>query len=73
MPAGDEVTVPVPVPALVTTRLELTGMSVKAALTDLAALIVTWQEPVPVQAPLQPAKVETGSAVAVRVTTVPVV
>ena len=35
--------------------------------------IVTWQGPNPVQSPLQPAKLEPDAAVAVRVTTVPVV
>jgi hypothetical protein len=39
--------------------------------TDAAALIVTWQEPVPVQAPLHPAKDESADAVWLRVTTVP--
>jgi hypothetical protein len=72
MPAGDEVTVPAPLPDFVTLRLELTGTRVKVAATDRAALIVTWQEAVPVHAPLQPAKLETASAAAVRVTTAPV-
>jgi hypothetical protein len=45
---------------------------VKVAVTDLAASIVTMQEPVPVQTPPdQPAKVEVASEEAVRVTTVP--
>ena len=41
------------------------------AVTAWAALMVTWQVPVPVQAPLQPAKDEPAVAAAVRVTTVP--
>ena len=41
------------------------------AVTDWAALMVTEQAPVPVQAPLQPAKDEPAVAAAVRVTTVP--
>ena len=40
-------------------------------MTDLAALMVTWQEPVPVQAPLQPAKAEPAAGAWLRVTTVP--
>ncbi len=47
--------------------------SVKVAVTVGAALIVTVQVPVPVQAPLQPVKVEPAAGAAVRVTTVPLV
>jgi len=43
------------------------------AVTDLAALIVTVQEPVPLQLPLQPVNVELASGVAVNVTAVPLV
>jgi hypothetical protein len=43
----------------------------KAAVTFLAALMLTVQAPVPVQSPLQPAKVEPAAGVAVRVTLVP--
>ena len=45
--------------------------TMKVAVTDLAAFMVTWQEPVPEQAPLQPVKVEPAAGAAVRVTTVP--
>ena len=68
-PAGVEVTVPVPVPAFVTVRAM--GIRLKVAVTERAALMVTWQAPVPVQAPLQPAKVEPAVAAWLRVTTVP--
>jgi hypothetical protein len=46
-------------------------LSVNAAETVLAALSVTEQAPVPVQAPDQPAKVEEVSGAAVSVTMVP--
>jgi hypothetical protein len=52
MPAGELVTDPDPVPAKV--RLTGKAFGMKLALTDLAAFMVTTQEPVPVQAPPQP-------------------
>src|SRR5450755_2440839 len=69
IPVGLLVTVPVPVPALVTLNLKTTALNV--AVTDFAALIVTLQVPVPVQAPLQPANVDPAATLAVSVTTVP--
>jgi hypothetical protein len=72
MPAGDEVTVPVPVPALVTVRVWLVLPAVlNVAVTDCAADIVTVQVLVPVQAPLHPANVEPLAAEAVKVTAAP--
>jgi len=73
IPAGLLVTVPVPAPALVTVRVKgpPPPERLKVAVTVFAAFIVTTQEPVPVQAPDQPAKVEPAAEVAVRVTTVP--
>jgi hypothetical protein len=47
------------------------GLELKAALTDFAAFMVTLQAPVPLQAPLQPANVESESGAAVKLTTVP--
>ena len=44
---------------------------VKLPETVLSAFIVSWQEPVPEQAPLQPAKVERAAGLALRVTAVP--
>ena len=45
-----------PLPFLLMFRVYV--FSVKVAVTDLAALIVTMQVPVPVQSPLQPEKDE---------------
>src|SRR5262245_44975835 len=70
MPAGLEVTVPLPAPALVTARV-MVGRT-KVAVTVVAELTLTVQAPVPEQPPpLQPAKVEPAAGEAVRVTAVP--
>ena len=73
MPAGELVTVPVPVPFFETPKE--TGGPTKmsnCALTVVAALTVTTHVPVPEQPPpLHPAKVEPAAGVAVNVTTVP--
>src|SRR5882724_1575093 len=70
MPEGALVTVPLPVPVLVTLRAK--DCWTKPAVTEAAALIVTVQGPVPEQPPpLQPLKVELASGVAVKVTAVP--
>ncbi len=72
MPAGELVTVPLPVPAGVTVRVKVCG--VKVAVTVVAAETVTTQVPVPEQPPpLQPVKVEPAAGVAVSVTAVPLV
>jgi hypothetical protein len=64
-----EVTVPAPVPAFVTVRTGVTTL--KVAVTDRAAFMVTEHVPVPVQDPLHPAKTEPAAADLIRVTTVP--
>jgi hypothetical protein len=69
IPTGLLVTVPLPVPARVTLRGKV-GL-LKVAVTDLLAVMLNEQEPVPVQAPLQPAKVDPAAGDAVRVTIVP--
>ena len=69
IPAGLLVTVPPPVPALVTVSVNC--LRVKEAVTDFAASIVSVHAPVPVHAPLHPVKSELAAAVAVSVTTVP--
>jgi hypothetical protein len=71
IPAGLLFTVPVPAPAPSFATVNGYVESVNLAFTDLAALIVTEHAPVPVQAPLHPAKVDPAPAVAVSVTTVP--
>lgn len=69
-PEGDDVTVPVPVPALVTAKENVVAV-VNVAVTARAAVIDVVQAAVPVQAPLQPANVEPLAAEAVNVTEVP--
>ena len=71
-PAGELVTVPLPLPALVTVSVK--GDRAKVAVTEAAAFMVTVQAPVPEQPPpLQPVNVEPAAGAAVRVTTVPFV
>ena len=72
IPAGALVTVPLPVPALLTVSAKV--WAVKVAVTGRAALMVTEQVvAVPVHAPLQPLKVEPAAGVAVNVTAVALV
>jgi hypothetical protein len=72
MPAGELVTAPEPFPDFVTVSVKDDCM--KVAVTEVAAFIVTVQEPVPVQPPpLQPVNVDPAAAAAVRVTDVPLV
>ena len=69
MPLGALVTLPNPLPGLVTIRAYV--FRVKVAVTDLAALMLTVQVPVPEHpSPNQPVKVEPVEAAAVRVTEV---
>ena len=69
MPAGVEVTVPAPLPALLTDSA--TWLTVKLAPTVRAWSIVTTQAPTPVQAPVHPVNAEVPPAVAVSATIVP--
>ena len=69
IPAGALVTVPLPVPALLTVRANVGTSNV--AMTVVVAFKVTVQGPVPVQPPpLQPLNVEPVAGVAVSVTAV---
>jgi hypothetical protein len=70
MPAGALTTLPLPVPDGVTVSAK--DDCTKLAVTDVVALIVTVQGPVPVQPPpLQPENVEPAAGVPVRVMAVP--
>src|SRR5438552_4662390 len=65
IPAGELVTVPLPVPALLTVSAKLGRL--KVAVTVVAAESVTVQAPVPEHPPpLQPVKVEPAAGVAVN-------
>ena len=68
IPAGALVTLPEPLPALVTVSV---GVARKCAVTLCATVSSTWQIPVPLQAPLQPVKRGPAAEAAVSVTTVP--
>ena len=71
MPAGEDVTVPRPVPNLVRVK---TAVLPKVAVTAVALFIVTVHVPVPEQPPPdQPVNMEPAAGVAVNVTTVPAV
>ena len=73
IPAGELVTDPEPDPVFETVNV-CVGTVLNVAVTDRAWLIVTWHCPVPEQpSPLQPANTEPSAAVAVKVTTVPLV
>lgn len=70
MPAGELVTLPVPVPALV--KFSEKACTANVAVTERAALMVTTHDPVPLHAPLQPVKSDPVAGAAVSVTEVPV-
>jgi hypothetical protein len=70
IPAGALVTVPVPVPAFVTVKVKL-FVAANVAVTEVAAVTVTTQVPVPEQGAPQPVNVEPVAGVAVSVTCVP--
>src|SRR6187549_170637 len=72
MPLGEDVTVPVPVPAFVTVSAKVDEL-LNVAVTARAAVMDVVQVPVPVHAPLQPANVEPLAATAVNVTDAPLV
>jgi hypothetical protein len=70
IPGGLELTLPVPLPVLVTVRTKRGAL--KVAVTVLAAVMVTVHvAPETVLHPLQPPKVDPPDALAVRVTVVP--
>jgi hypothetical protein len=71
IPEGDEVTVPSPVPVLATFNPFWTTL--KLAVTELAAFMVTVHGPIPLHAPVHPVNVDAPSAAGVRVTMAPVV
>jgi hypothetical protein len=73
IPAGVDVTVPVPVPLFVMPSANVVAELVKVAVTERAAVIDTVQAPMPVHAPAQPPKVEPLAAAGVRVTDAPLV
>jgi len=71
MPSGWLVTVPDPVPFFCTVRFDMPTGGLNVAVTDRFTSITTEQS-APLQSPVQPAKVDPGAAVAVKVTELPV-
>lgn len=71
IPAGVLRTVPVPAVTTVSVNGPLPPVVSNVAVTERATVIDTTHEPVPVQVPDQPAKVEPATGVAVKVTDVP--
>src|SRR5690606_14146428 len=69
MPAGLEITLPMPVPWRITCRVW--GWPVKVAMTWRSSVMDTVQLPMPLQAPPQPLKVEPVDAMALSVTLPP--
>jgi len=69
MPDGEDATLPLPVPSVLTVSAYV--LRVNVAVTDFAASIVTTHAPEPVQAPDHDANVELALAVGVSVTEVP--
>ena len=70
IPVGLEVTVPLPLPDFDTLKVYV-GTGSNVAVTASAWFMVTVHEPLPLQAPDQPAKLEPVPAAAVNVTCVP--
>ena len=71
IPAGELVTVPLPDTPTMSVWVWVWVGWVKVAVTVVAEVNVTLQEPVPVHAPLQPVNVEPVDGAAVRVSAVP--
>ena len=71
IPPGELLTLPVPVPALVTVRFAVLGGGVKVAETVCAPFMTTTQPPVPEHAPDQPENVEPAVPFAARVIEAP--
>ena len=71
IPAGFDVTVPLPVPFFVTVSGFVVVVLLNVAVTERAMVICTVQAPVPVHEPLQPANVEPLAAAGVSVTFAP--
>ena len=72
IPVGLLVTVPLADPVTVVSRVNVSVLRLKVAVTVVSALMVTVQLPVPLQPPpLQPEKTEPLAALAVKVTELP--